>query len=122
MYNIPNVADVVQSWSIPMTAHKIEEDIVDFEVVEKRKRINFKGVPPQPITPQELQLKPEGQRDWKYYTIYSTYKFKIDDLIEIDKIRYRIKQVQAWRNIYGYWKFEMIEDYEDKDEQDKDNL
>ena len=93
MYNnssIPNMADVVISWSLPMVAYIIEKKLEDYELVETKKKVNFKGVPPQPSTPQEIQLLPEGERDWNNYTIYSTKKFKVDSVIMIDDIRYRI--------------------------------
>lgn len=111
---LPNVNDVVNSWARQITAYKIKKSIVDFEAVETKTRINFKGVPPQPMTPQNLQLKPEGQRDWRYYTIYSDYNFNIDDIIEIDNIRYRITQKRDYRAVYGYKEYECLEDYKEE--------
>jgi hypothetical protein len=114
MNNIPNVNDIVKSWSVPMNAQVIKKKVENRIVKETKTNINFKGVPVQPLRPQELQLKPEGQRNWRYFTLFCDYKFDVDDVIIIESVKYRITGKNDW-NIsgqYGFCKYELLEDYE----------
>jgi hypothetical protein len=114
--NIPNVNDVVNSWSIPMTAYRIKKVMKDGVMSETKTSINFKGVPLQPIPTRQLLMKPEGERDWKYFNLYCDYNFKMDDVIILDGREFRIKGKKDDNvgGIYGYCKYELIEGYQDE--------
>ncbi|GHU26637.1 hypothetical protein FACS1894152_1680 [Bacilli bacterium] len=110
--NIPNVSDIVRSWAVPMEAILITKHMENRQLVETQKRINFHGVPLQPRT-QNLQLKPEGERDWRYFTLYCTHVFNLDDIVVLNGVNYRINQKIDWNasGCYGFREYELVEDY-----------
>lgn len=112
MANVPNVADIVESWAVNMVGYIVEQKNIDFEVTETKKKVKFRGVPPQPLREELLQLKPEGMRNWRFYTIFCNKFFPVNSLLEIDGIKYRVDGVKNWRKVYGYYEIELHEDYE----------
>ena len=66
----------------------------------------------QNATDTDLQIKSDGERQWKYYKLHTTYdKLNNDDIIEINKIRYRIKSKSQDNLHYGFTRYQLIEDY-----------
>jgi hypothetical protein len=114
--NIPNVDDIVKSWAIPMKAVILQRTMKDGILEIVKKPINFTGVPLQPITEQKLLLKPEGERAWRYYTLYCTYNFKVGDCILLNKKEYEIREKNDWnaQGHYKFYKYDLIENYENQ--------
>ena len=109
--NLPNVEDVVESWSILYTGYIIRKEMNENGLlIETKKPLRFYGNI-QPAEDQELILKTEGERNWAYYLIFTTYNFKNEDLIKINKKLYKIRKKTDF-NQYGYNGYEAIEEYE----------
>lgn len=67
-------------------------------------------------SPQQLMMKPEGQRDWKWHTLYMNGepKLKVDDIIVIQNMKYRVMQKRD-NSEYSCVEYELLEDYQDED-------
>ena len=71
-----------------------------------------------PLKPQELLVKPEGERHWKWYDIFTIPNFiaHVDDVILFGVGRYRIMEREDYRE-YGFIRYGIIEDYNNAPEQ-----
>jgi hypothetical protein len=108
----PQMQGALANWQRPMTFITTIKELVDFEVVETKTEINFKGVW-QPYNSQQLNLKPEGQRAWKWFTCHAETRVQLDpdEIISYNGKDYRVMEKRDY-NEYGYIEYHLIEDYE----------
>lgn len=111
---LPNVSEVLPEWFQPMTFELVTKSIVDYEVQETLVEIKTQGVR-QPMTAQQLSIKPEGQRGWKWETLHClpNVKLNIDDIIIFDNVKYRVMHRWNWAE-YGYLEYEICQAYEEQ--------
>lgn len=117
--SLPNLGDVINSWASDYTAYIIKKEIKNYILVETKRKIHFKGIV-QNLNKQELQLKPIGERNWRWYELHSTKKFNNDDVIEINKIRYRIISTRNNDTYYGFWAYNLLLDFDNSTEINKE--
>lgn len=108
---LPNVSEALFSYFQRLTFTAIVKTIVNFQVLETKIGTSFMGVR-QPFTPQQLSLKPEGQRAWKWETIHATPELILspDDVISFDGNPYRVMRKSDFKE-YGYVLYEICQDY-----------
>lgn len=108
---LPNMSDALFSLFQPMTFRKISKTQVNFETVEVETGYSTYGVR-QPFTPQQLAMKPEGQRAWKWETMHSLPDIELipDDVIVFNSVRYRVMQKLDWKE-YGYIEHHIVQDF-----------
>lgn len=65
-------------------------------------------------SPQQLALKPEGERDWKWSTLFMLPEpsLKVDDVVTIQKVRYRVMQKRDNKE-YSCVEYELLQDYDE---------
>lgn len=107
---LPNMADVIGSWASNYKALRITKTMNNFVLTEETEEIKFQGMV-QALNTKELQLKPEGERNWGWYKLHSTYKFNNDDLIIVLGIRYRVMSTRQDNTYYGFYVFNLLQDY-----------
>lgn len=114
---LPQMGDVLPSWFQTLTFTLVTKSLVDYEVQEVLATITTQGVR-QPMTAQDLQIKPEGQRAWKWETLHClpNVKLKIDDIVIFDNVKYRVKERWDWSE-YGYLEYHICQAYEDAGEE-----
>ena len=114
---LPQVGDVLPSWFQTLTFTLVTKYLVDYEVQEVLVTITTQGVR-QPMNAQQLSIKPEGQRGWKWETIHClpNVKLKLDDIIIFDNVKYRVMEKWDWSE-YGYVQYEICQAYEDAGEE-----
>lgn len=111
---LPQMANTLNGWEVPLTLIKITQAIVDGDVIKTEEKINFLGVW-QPLRDDELQFKPEGQRSWSWYWIHAksgSLNLQTQDKIIFKNQRYKVMAVKNY-NIYGYITYEVVLDYEE---------
>lgn len=108
---LPNVGDALLNWFQPMVFTTIVKTIVNFQVVETETNVNFQGVW-QPFTAQQLQMKPEGQRAWKWFSVHADPSLSLttDEVITYQSTQYRVKGKTDYTG-YGYIYYELVQDY-----------
>lgn len=109
---LPFVGDVVRSWETPYKAIIITSNINENGFLEETKRqINFKGIIQN--NKKNLQISGEGQRAWGHYVLHTTtdLKLNLNDVIIINNMNYRIMGTSRKNNYYGYYRYELTEDY-----------
>ena len=113
---LPDVSDVLPDWFQTLTFQLVTKSQVDYETVESLTTIVTQGVR-QPMAAQRLEIKPEGQRAWKWETIHCLpdVKLKVDDIIIFDGVKYRVMNRWNWAE-YGYLEYEICQEYEQEEE------
>ena len=109
---LPQMGEVLPSWFQTLTFDLVTKTIVDYEVQETLLTITTQGVR-QPMSAQQLSIKPEGQRAWKWETIHCLpdVKLKVDDIVIFDGVKYRVAERWNWAE-YGYMEYHICQGYE----------
>ena len=109
---LPNMRDAILEWLRPITFSLVTKSITNFKVTETVTTINTQGVR-QPMSPQQLELKPEGQRAWKWQTLHClpNIQLLVDDIVVFDGIKYRVMQKLDWKE-YGYLEYHICEAFQ----------
>lgn len=110
---LPQMANTLNGWEVPLTLKRIKQSIVDGDSVKTEETINFQGVF-QPLRDDQLQFKPEGQRSWSWYWIHAkagTLNLQTQDKIEFQGIHYKVMSVKDY-SLYGFIEYQVILDYE----------
>ncbi len=110
---LPDMRNPLLDWFQYVQFITINKVIVNFEVYEIWTQNAFQGVL-QPFTTKQLQIKPEGERDWSWFTIHATPDLELsnDDIIYIDNTAYRVMGLLDYSK-YGYIEYHAIQDYQD---------
>jgi len=112
---MPNMANTLTGWEVPLSLVKITQSIKAGDVVKKQQKIDFLGVW-QPLRDEELQFKPENQRSWSWYWIHAksgTLNLQTQDKIIFQDKRYKVMAVKDY-SLNGFIEYQVIRDYEDK--------
>lgn len=110
---VPNMSDVLVGWTKKRTMRVITKNFVN----GKRSDTPVEVVLPiniQPMPTREIDRKPEGQRNWIWWTLLvrdKNFLFKPDDLFILGTAQYRVEKINDWRES-GYSKYEVREDYQ----------
>jgi hypothetical protein len=100
------------AWSQNFTFECITKQLENFQTVERKRAINFRGVI-APLKVRQLEIKPEGQRAWRWLEVHAKtcLALKIDDEIIYKCVRYRVMAVHDWSD-YGYFRYEIAEGFQ----------
>ena len=109
---LPQVGEVLPGWFQPLTFDIITKSLVNYELEEVIIPVKTQGVR-QPMSAQQLAIKPEGQRAWKWETIHCLpdVPLKIDDIVVFGNKRYRVVEKWDWSE-YGYCQYEICQGYD----------
>lgn len=111
---MPNMANTLNGWEVPLTLIKIKQEIVDGDAQYKEELIRFMGVW-QPLRDEELQFKPEGERSWEWYWIHAksgTLNLQTQDKIKFQNKRFKVMAVKDY-SLNGFIEYQIIRDYEE---------
>lgn len=111
--NMPNMADTLTGWEVPLTLIKITQSIVNGDAVKTENNINFMGVW-QPLRDEQLQSKPEGQRSWEWIWIHAKsgqLNLKTQDKVIFNSKRYKVIALKDY-SLNGFIEYELVRDYE----------
>lgn len=108
---LPDVSGAVQSFLQPARLGIVHKAQVSGYTQETVSWIRTQLVR-QAFTPEQLALKPEGERSWKWYTLHTLPDIclKTDDIIMLHGLRMRIMEISGYAE-YGFNEYHAIEDY-----------
>lgn len=112
---MPNMAQTLTGWEVPLSLVKITQSMVNGDVVKAEKRIDFLGCW-QPLRDEELQFKPENQRSWSWYWIHAksgTLNLQTQDKIIFQNKRYKVMGVKDY-SLNGFIEYQIVRDYEER--------
>lgn len=109
--SMPNVSIALGDWLTPLTFDRITQTIVDHEVVNVSSVISFNGTI-QPLSPRQVVLKPEGQRQWIWVQIHAEPETTLypHDTISDENHSYRIMAVLDYTP-EGFIEYHAVQDY-----------
>ncbi len=111
---LPNVSTALIGWEVNVTADYITQDYDENnDIINTHKKVNIKGVL-QPLKPNEVNLKPEGQRNWNWNMLHvqaGNPALGIEQIIEINSIPYKVMAIKDYE-LYGYIEYHVIKDFE----------
>ena len=113
--SFPQVGGILPSWQKAMTLKKVTVTIVDFEDVKTTTDFEFQGVF-EPMPAREIYLKPEGQRDWKRWSLWTKTGTEVhngDIIVDFKGLKFRVMKKADWAQ-GGYTKFDLVEDYKER--------
>ena len=90
----------------------VKKTVVNFEVSETEQApkvpLWFDAVI-EAVHPRRLLVKPEGQREWKWWDMRSTQRLELHwEIEDTNGARLRVMSRQNWSQA-GYWQYELIE-------------
>lgn len=108
---LPNMQAALLDYFQAMTFTVITKAVVDHESVETRTQTSTRGVW-QPLSPQKVMMKPEGQRHWKWQQIHAVpdLVLEVDSVIEKNGEKFRIMDRLDYRE-YGYVEYHAQGDF-----------
>lgn len=124
---VPDMTDSLLDWFQPMTFGFVTKTVQDYQVVEVQQQITFMGIW-MPLSGRELQMKPEGERQWNWIHLFSdaTLNLITDDVItyitrnhstdnpdasmNYTPLQYRI-MVKKQYQLYQYIEWHLVQDY-----------
>lgn len=108
---VPDMSDAITDWFQIMTFGVITKTVVAMEVSESVIDTTFRGII-QPLSGRQINMKPEGQRQWNWIMLHSdlTLKLEIDDIIIYLGKQYRIQNKKNYA-LYKYQYYELISDW-----------
>ena len=110
MGNFPNMIDAMAEWMGPLTFNLSTTVVSNFQSTETLIPVKFFGVF-YPSTPQQIMMKPEGQRQWTWWTLLTSYSLSISDImIAPDGVKYRV-QTKVDYSKAGYYQYELVKDW-----------
>lgn len=110
---MPQMDTALTEWEVPLTLVKITQDIVEGDLVTTETQINFQGVW-QPLSAEQLQLLPEGQRSWENCWLHaraSQLNLETASKVIFNGKRYKITQKKDY-GLNGFVEYMLIRDYE----------
>lgn len=110
--NLPNMENTIMDWMQTIIFTMIKKTTENFQVIEKETKVVFQGIV-ENIKPSNLDMKPEGQRKWRWISVWSSpeLELQIDDRFNYQHVNYRVMSKNDW-SVYGYVQYECMEDYE----------
>lgn len=100
-------------WGLTDTAQFaiIQKAAVDHQVVETQSDVLYFQGSLQPLPVRELLIKPEGQRTWKFYKMFTKQVLKLDDEVQdLAQRRYRVTGTADWGSLGGFYEYELKEE------------
>lgn len=108
---VPDGGGALRDWFQPMVFVKVAKSVGAYQDVEVDTEINFQGVI-QPFKERALLFKPEGQRAWTWFVLYSDPVLNLhpDEIVTYLGIDTRIMAKKDF-SIYGYNYYEIVQDW-----------
>ena len=105
----PNMSRALWGLGTPIQFSIIQKDVEDFEVKETSLDVIDLVAVMSPLPQRRLILKPEGQRQWNWWTIQTEKKLELDWMLQDTAgKKYRIMSMSDWSQA-GFYEYELME-------------
>jgi hypothetical protein len=109
---MPDVSGALQNWFQPMQFTQVAKVVNSvFQLSETPTTYAFMGVW-QPAQPSNLEIKLQGQRKWKWFTVHASPGIPLspDDVVNYLGVQYRVMSMNDY-TLNGYIEYRLINDY-----------
>ena len=110
----PEMGTLLSGWDSAMQFRKLTSVMSDGEIIKTETDYPFTGVF-EPMQARDLIAKPEGQRAWTWWTLWTRIDYDInldDDIQDYNGKIFKVMKQKNW-NQAGYFEFELVEDYQE---------
>jgi hypothetical protein len=108
---MPNMASTITGFEDTMQFTIVVKETVDHELDESSKTpviLWFEGNV-QPMSPRKLMIKPEGQRKFKWWELFTDLEMAVDTIIkDRNGLQYRVMASSDWSQA-GFYQYQLIE-------------
>lgn len=108
---MPNMISTIQRFEETMQFQIVKKTIVDGDLAEGSKVpviLWFEGML-QPLHPKELLVKSEGERKFKWWTLFTDLDLAVDWIVKDDQGKiYRVMNSSDWR-AGGFVQYQLVE-------------
>jgi hypothetical protein len=112
--SMPQMEAAFSGWFSTITLTRITQVVNgDGYIQENEENINFQGTI-QPLSPEELMLKPDGQRSFEWLQIHclaGSLNLKTNDQIVYNTRIYKVMSVKDY-SLNNYIQYDILEDYQ----------
>lgn len=107
-----DVLDAIAGFEETTRLRIIKKAVANFQVLETEQNPQVElwlEAVLQAVHPRALLVKPEGQRQWKWWDMWCTEKLELDwELQDYEGTRFRVMSRANWSQA-GYWHYELQE-------------
>lgn len=111
---MPQMSAAFAGWTIPISLLLIRQEISAGFLVNYEETVTVRGTW-QPLDPEEIELKPEGQRSWEWVDLHvegSTVLFKTNDRVLKDGVRYKVMSSKDY-TLNNFSEYHLVRDFDD---------
>jgi len=108
---LPDVSGALLDWFQSMAFVVLTKSVVNFQNVETKTQTSFRGIW-QPFNAQQLRMKPEGERAWRWFMLHADTSLELfpDDVVIYNSLQYRVMEKNDYLH-YGYREYHLVEDF-----------
>ena len=107
---LPDVSGALFGWETATTFKLITKTVADHEVDETFVSNKFQGVF-QPSSWQQIVIKPEGQRTWRWWSLITQQNLNLDDIVlDSNNVEYRVMMKHDYSQ-GGYYAYDLTEGF-----------
>ena len=111
MTGFPEMYNEFSDWERSITYSAVTKTLINHEIVESAPVSVTISCLVYPAKAQELALKPEGQRTWKFWHMISKVLFNVDDIVTDDNgTQFRIMGKTDWTQA-GFYNYDIAEGF-----------
>lgn len=111
--NQPQLSGAFAGWTSRITLNARIQRVRDGLVCHIDNKVSFNGMI-QPLSEKKIQLKPEGQRAWKWLQIHclsTSLDLDVNDIIEYNGRKFKIMADNDY-SLNGFIEYHAAEDYQ----------
>ena len=106
---MPQMQSVFLNWGETVQMKVIKKVAVDFEETEDVLAVVSFDAVLLALSPREVQRKPEGERSWKFWSMWTETRVERDTVVQDpDGKQYRVHSTQDWGQA-GFFKSELVQ-------------
>ena len=113
MSTMPRISSAMRGWGGTITLIRITQEIIAGFPKDMEYPYSFKGIV-QPLKPEQIALKPEGMRSWKWYMVHwysNQCHLKTGDKIIYNNDKYKVMGIFDY-SANGYVQYDIVEDFQ----------
>ena len=110
---MPQMAAAFDGWTTKINLNVVTQAVFDGFVTDVINTFTFNGTI-QPLRPEQIALKPDGQRSWEWLQIHvitGTNNLKTNDRIIYNGKEYKVMSVKDY-SLNNYVEYHVVSDYE----------
>jgi len=111
---MPQMSAAFEGWTTNLILKLVTQTITDGFVTDTTTDLNVFGTW-QPLSPEEIALKPDGQRSWEWIDLHiegSVLLFATNDRVMYGGLKYKIMAVKDY-TLNNYSEYHLVLDYQE---------